>query len=74
MRGSPIGFEGDKVMKHRVMFAMLAVTLGRCAQAPQGPTAEEMVSAANALDQAFIEAFNRGVYVFSESGTFRPSS
>ena len=50
-------------MKHRVMFAMLAVTLGLivgCAQAPQGPTAEEMVSAANALDQAFIEAFNRG--------------
>jgi ketosteroid isomerase-like protein len=36
------------------------VALAGCASAPEKPTPEAMVSAANALDAAFLEAFNKG--------------
>ena len=40
--------------------AGLVVVVTACAPAaPKGPTPEEMVAAANALDQKFLEAFNK---------------
>ena len=50
-------------MKRYLMFTFLVSVLGLvfgCRSAPQGPSTEEMISAANALDQAIVAAFNRG--------------
>lgn len=47
-----------------IALALLALVAVACAAppppAPAAPTAADMVKAANALDQSFVEAFNRG--------------
>jgi ketosteroid isomerase-like protein len=50
-------------MKRMSNLATVVAVLGLawgCASAPQVPDAEAMVASANALDQSFLEAFNRG--------------
>ena len=50
-------------MKHSWMFPVLVAALGLtlgCEPASQTPNTEQMIAGANALDQAFAEAFNSG--------------
>jgi ketosteroid isomerase-like protein len=55
--------EGVEVMRHFLSSLCFVAVLGLaagCASPPQGPSAEEMVAAANTLDQEFVAAFNSG--------------